>query len=330
MEDDQATSPSHARRGPHAAAPHAPLGRLTPSASALELARLEAEEAAEDCRALRRLVDRARGLHPHAAAVLRRARAAGPACRQAVLRERAGCGCDGGEAMAAAEAVGDALAAGGYHVDMRVSLGGGKGQACLRNLRHAYVVAKGRDGEEEWRPHEHLVVEADFASQFVIAKPTPAYEEFFRGIPREFVGTMEDLVDVVELVCTKMQRAFEDRDMVFPVWRHASSMLSKWISKRMETVELTREDEDDGYDASFKENWAFALAEANAAQPPVERAGSECGTASREGSQRGRKSLTLERAGSECGTASREGSQRGRKSLTLVPNPHGPPIMRAC
>ena len=204
-------------------------------------------------------------------------------------------------------AVGDALAAGGYHVDMRVSLGGGKGQACLRNLRHAYVVAKGRDGEE-WRPHEHLVVEADFASQFVIAKPTPAYEEFFRGIPREFVGTMEDLVDVVELVCAKMRRAFEDRDMVFPVWRHASSMLSKWISKRMETVELTREEdpEDDGYDASFKENWAFALAEANAAQPPVER------------------------AGSECGTASREGSQRGRKSLTLAPNPHGPPIMRAC
>ena len=88
-------------------------------------------------------MDRARGLHPHAAAVLRRARAAGPACRQAVRRERAGRGCDGGEAMAAAEAVGDALAAGGYHVDMRVSLGGGKGQACPHCVKNTVRLRSG-------------------------------------------------------------------------------------------------------------------------------------------------------------------------------------------
>ena len=51
-------------------------------------------------------------------------------------------------------------------------------------------------------------------------------------LPAEFVGTSACLVPLVQLMCAEMGASFSSRGLTCPPWRHAKSLLSKWLPSK--------------------------------------------------------------------------------------------------
>lgn len=51
-----------------------------------------------------------------------------------------------------------------------------------------------------------FVVDPSFKEQFQLPNATPEYSALFQDLPNLFVGTAEQLVPVVELMCTQVRR----------------------------------------------------------------------------------------------------------------------------
>lgn len=51
-------------------------------------------------------------------------------------------------------------------------------------------------------------------------------------LPAEFVGTPACLVPLVQLMCAEMGASFSTRGLTCPPWRHAKSLLSKWLPSK--------------------------------------------------------------------------------------------------
>ncbi|GBF95594.1 hypothetical protein Rsub_08575 [Raphidocelis subcapitata] len=83
---------------------------------------------------------------------------------------------------------------------------------------------------------EPLVVEPHFREQFVIAHPTPAYEELLQAVPHCFVGTVARLEAAVSLLCEEMAAAFKTQGLPVPPWRSKRAMLSKWAPQQLSSL----------------------------------------------------------------------------------------------
>ena len=68
--------------------------------------------------------------------------------------------------------------------------------------------------------------------QFAIPQATEHYQELVRMLPAEFVGTPACLVPLVQLMCAEMSASFTTRGLTCPPWRHAKSLLSKWLPSK--------------------------------------------------------------------------------------------------
>lgn len=68
--------------------------------------------------------------------------------------------------------------------------------------------------------------------QFAIPQATEHYQELVRMLPTEFVGTPACLVPLVQLMCAEMGASFSTRGLTCPPWRHAKSLLSKWLPSK--------------------------------------------------------------------------------------------------
>ena len=68
--------------------------------------------------------------------------------------------------------------------------------------------------------------------QFTITARDGTYENLLAAVPAEFVGTKEQLMPLVQLLCSEMAAAFSTCS-VCPPWRTYRSMLSKWIPAKV-------------------------------------------------------------------------------------------------
>lgn len=123
----------------------------------------------------------------------------------------------------------------GYRVHIRTALGGGEGFDCLRNLRHVFLTVGGQGQSPKF------VVDLTFKEQFKIAKPTPRYAALLECLPDLYVAPEASVAPLVNFMCAEMACAFRAHGSVLPPWRHASSMLSKWLPRKSldETVDLS-------------------------------------------------------------------------------------------
>lgn len=76
----------------------------------------------------------------------------------------------------------------------------------LRHTQHAHgifpVVPAGSSGADLMP--ELFVVDPCFKEQFQLPNATPEYSALWQDLPNLFVGTAEQLVPVVELLCTQV------------------------------------------------------------------------------------------------------------------------------
>eukprot|EP00882_Tetradesmus_deserticola_P001878 GHRQ01002014.1.p1 GENE.GHRQ01002014.1~~GHRQ01002014.1.p1 ORF type:complete len:500 (+),score=147.81 GHRQ01002014.1:1190-2689(+) len=119
-------------------------------------------------------------------------------------------------------------------------------------LRHTFVVAgvTGSSTEEEASSSSSpdsssclsptaaqlFVIDPSFKDAFLLSNASPAYQCLWEQLPRLFVGTADQLVTVVELMCSQMQLVFAETAASCPPWRTAASMISKWLPSSADDV----------------------------------------------------------------------------------------------
>jgi uncharacterized protein (TIGR01615 family) len=90
------------------------------------------------------------------------------------------------------------LSSSGYQLAIRQSLGGtGSGSSVFKELRHTFLVVKGRD---DCNVEEDYVVDLQFRSQFAVSQCTPAYESLLQTVPYVFVGPITRLIQSVQVL----------------------------------------------------------------------------------------------------------------------------------
>jgi len=137
----------------------------------------------------------------------------------------------------------------GYRVKTREAVGGGSD--CLRNLRHTFLYVR-IPGEID---KGEVLVEPHLREHFEIANPTALYRNLLDVLEPEFVGSVNRMVSIVQLVCEEMAYAFLSRNLLLPPWRQCKSMLSKWFPEQARDTEVEAELQDLREDSGSSFPW---------------------------------------------------------------------------
>lgn len=81
------------------------------------------------------------------------------------------------------------------------------------------------------------IVEISLVSEFEIARATNQYSSLLDVFPRIFVGTLEELMQVVRLMCDAIKGSMKSMDMYIPPWRRVEYMQAKWFSSYKRTTD---------------------------------------------------------------------------------------------
>lgn len=68
--------------------------------------------------------------------------------------------------------------------------------------------------------------------QFVTASPSPRFEALHDALPRAFVGTRQQLQQLVEWVSREMEQSFRQQGQALPPWREQRAILTKWQPRK--------------------------------------------------------------------------------------------------
>ncbi|WJX22894.1 hypothetical protein P8452_12158 [Trifolium repens] len=80
------------------------------------------------------------------------------------------------------------------------------------------------------------IVEVSLATEFEIARPTNQYSSLLNIFPRIFVGKMEELKQIVRLMCYAIKGSMKKMDLHIPPWRRNLYMQTKWFSSYKRTT----------------------------------------------------------------------------------------------
>ncbi|XP_038881327.1 uncharacterized protein LOC120072874 [Benincasa hispida] len=80
------------------------------------------------------------------------------------------------------------------------------------------------------------IVEIFLAREFEIARPTSKYISLLNIFPEIFVGNLEELKQVVKLMCSAMKESMKKRNMHVPPWRRNGYMQAKWFGSYKRTT----------------------------------------------------------------------------------------------
>lgn len=123
----------------------------------------------------------------------------------------------------------------GYRVHLRSALGGGPGVDCFHNLRNEFLVVAG-EGDEDGT---FFIIEARFRDHFAIPHPTDRYAGLLELVPAEVALPPAALSPLVDMLCSEMSLAFEERGLSLPPWRQSKSLLSKWLPSKARDVDVS-------------------------------------------------------------------------------------------
>ncbi|KAE9609533.1 hypothetical protein Lal_00006185 [Lupinus albus] len=91
---------------------------------------------------------------------------------------------------------------------------------------------------------KRYIIEVSLASEFEIARPTNQYSSLIHVIPRVFVGKVEDLKQIVRLMCSAIKGSMKSIELHIPPWRRNGYMQAKWFSSYNRTTnEVTNKNE---------------------------------------------------------------------------------------
>lgn len=76
---------------------------------------------------------------------------------------------------------------------------------------------------------EEIISDCKFREQFEIGNHTPQYQQVHGCLPKVYVGISERLTTLIELLCSKMALAFQERGLNCPPWRRPHTVLRKWL-----------------------------------------------------------------------------------------------------
>ncbi|CAJ1941442.1 unnamed protein product [Sphenostylis stenocarpa] len=74
------------------------------------------------------------------------------------------------------------------------------------------------------------IVEISLVAEFEIARPINPYSSLLEAFPLIFVGKLEELKQVVRLMCSAIKSSMKSIDMYIPPWRRIGYMQAKWFS----------------------------------------------------------------------------------------------------
>eukprot|EP00878_Enallax_costatus_P008188 GHUV01008561.1.p1 GENE.GHUV01008561.1~~GHUV01008561.1.p1 ORF type:complete len:361 (+),score=105.39 GHUV01008561.1:1158-2240(+) len=89
---------------------------------------------------------------------------------------------------------------------------------------------------------ELFVVDPCFKDSFLLSNGSPAYNRLCDMLPSTYVGTAEQLVPLVEFMCSQMQLVFAELGISFPPWRQSACITSKWLPSNVEDVPVSAPD----------------------------------------------------------------------------------------
>ncbi|XP_020228015.1 uncharacterized protein LOC109809184 [Cajanus cajan] len=81
------------------------------------------------------------------------------------------------------------------------------------------------------------IVQVSLVSEFEIARPTNQYSSLLDVFPPIFVGKLEELKQVVRLMCTAIKGSMKTMEMYIPPWRRIGYMQAKWFSAYERTTD---------------------------------------------------------------------------------------------
>eukprot|EP01025_Chloroclados_australasicus_P032440 TRINITY_DN328_c1_g2_i19.p2 TRINITY_DN328_c1_g2~~TRINITY_DN328_c1_g2_i19.p2 ORF type:complete len:295 (-),score=47.49 TRINITY_DN328_c1_g2_i19:172-954(-) len=112
----------------------------------------------------------------------------------------------------------------GHDVRMRTAEGGGAEYLRQLHYQFLYVVNK--------TVRKAYIIDPNFKSNFYISCASPQYKQILQSVPEVFVGQASQLKGLIRLLCTQVEKCFEDEGIYTPPWRKESAMLSKWFPTR--------------------------------------------------------------------------------------------------
>ncbi|KAK7292451.1 hypothetical protein RIF29_08232 [Crotalaria pallida] len=83
---------------------------------------------------------------------------------------------------------------------------------------------------------KRYIVQVSLASEFEIARPTNLYSSLLDVFPPVFVGKVEELKQVVRLMCNAIKGSMKSTDLLTPPWRRNGYMQAKWFSSYKRTT----------------------------------------------------------------------------------------------
>jgi uncharacterized protein (TIGR01615 family) len=131
------------------------------------------------------------------------------------------------------------LSSKGYQVALRHHCIQNNSTGVSPNVRDTYIVFSGVPGYAT----EDYIIELDFRDRFNIANPTSFYSTCLASVPEVWVGSLEQLLPLVELLCSEMCMAFEERNLDMPPWRSHSKVRqsqvrrTSWLASRLRSAD---------------------------------------------------------------------------------------------
>ncbi|CAL0325867.1 unnamed protein product [Lupinus luteus] len=83
---------------------------------------------------------------------------------------------------------------------------------------------------------KRYIIEVSLASEFEIARPTDQYSSLMHVFPAVFVGNVEDLKQIVRLMCSAIKGSMKSIELHIPPWRRNGYMQAKWFSSYKRTT----------------------------------------------------------------------------------------------
>lgn len=101
-----------------------------------------------------------------------------------------------------------------------------KSWTIFKNMHHVSVQAHYED--RLW------IIEWKFKDYFQTSKPTERYKAVLDSINEVFVGTIQQLKDILKFLCTELQMSFCEQGQELPPWRRLRSMMSRYEAQYAE------------------------------------------------------------------------------------------------
>lgn len=104
------------------------------------------------------------------------------------------------------------------------------------------------------------IIEVFLAGQFEIVRPSETYTSLLELIPPIYVGKIEELKQIGEIMCNALKMSLKNMEMHVPPWRRYGYVKAKWSTSYKRTInEISEKELQDSDQVSAKKRALVAL-----------------------------------------------------------------------